>query len=270
MQELPHALPLVQMRQHLIGGVHARAIGDSGTPSFAAAPNARKSDAAESAATRTFLRANKLPAIERSVRSAASRRQSLIPLDAERARPADRRYAERVRVSEWAPCLVGAILVACASAPPPPPAVNAPEEHAPDEPPSAAPVASGAAPERSLPPSTRSYDEALSTPEKLDVNDERVHLTDAQLTGPMRGVLTGCRVASNARVTVKTAVQNGRAIGVTVSVRFERPKSARPPSRAAARAEAKATVKIIACVDHAVRAVVWPPSGRRDSFSTEF
>jgi len=127
------------------------------------------------------------------------------------------------------------------------------------------------APERSLPPSTQSYDEALSTPERLDVNDDRVHLTDAQLTGPVRGVLTGCRVWSNARVTVKTAVQNGRAIGVTVIVRFERPKSAKkPPSRAVLKAEAKASAKIIACVDRATRAVVWPPSSRRDSFTTEF
>ena len=127
------------------------------------------------------------------------------------------------------------------------------------------------APERSLPPSTKSYDEALSTPESLDVHDERVHLTDAQLTGPMRSVPNGCRIPSNARVTVKTAVQAGRAIGVTVSVRFERPKSAKkPPSRAQLKVEAKMSTKIVACVDRAVRAVVWPPSSRRDSFTTEF
>ena len=168
-----------------------------------------------------------------------------------------------------------AILVACASAPAPAAApVNGPEEHddAPDEPAPAATVASVDAPERAAPSSTKSYDEALSTPERLDVNDDRVHLTDAQLTGPMRGVLTGCRMSSSARVTVKTAVQNGRAIGVTVSVRYERPKSTKPkpPSRAAARAEAKMIAKIVTCVDRNVRAVVWPPSGRRDSFTTEF
>ena len=119
------------------------------------------------------------------------------------------------------------------------------------------------APERAAPPSTRSYDEALSTPERLDVNDDRVHLTDAQLTGPIRGVLTGCRVPSNARVTV--------------IVRFEHPSPPKRPSRAAARgaaltakAEAKASAKIITCVDRAVRAVVWPPSSRRDSFATDF
>jgi hypothetical protein len=177
-----------------------------------------------------------------------------------------------VRALDWAACLVGATLVACASAPPPPPVVNAPEEHdaMPDEPTSVAPVASVGAPERSEPSSTKSYDEALATPERLDVHDERVHLTDGQLTGPMRGVLTGCRVPSSARVTIKTAVQRGRAIGVTVDVRFERPKSAKPLSRAGAKAVAKMSAKIVACADRAVRAVVWPPSNRRDSFTTEF
>ena len=176
-----------------------------------------------------------------------------------------------MRLSEWAACLVAATLVACASAPPPPP-VTTPEDHddTPDEPAPASSAANVNTPERSQPPSTKSYDDALSTPEKLDVHDERIHLTDGQLTGPMRGVLTGCRVAANARVTIKTAVQNGRAIGVTVSVKFEHPKASRPPTWAAARAEAKMTKKIVTCVDRAVRGVTWPPSSRRDSFTTEF
>lgn len=165
------------------------------------------------------------------------------------------------------------MLVACASAPPPPPPAPA-EEHDPaaEEPAAPETVTGLDAPERALPPSTKSYDEALSVPEKLDVHDDRAHLTDAQLTGPMRGVLSKCRVPSNARVTIKTAVQNGRAIGVTVSVRFERPKTARPQpqTRYAARAEAKISAKIITCADRATRAVVWPPSSRRDSFTTDF
>lgn len=168
--------------------------------------------------------------------------------------------------------LVSALVVACASAPlAPGPAAHAPEEHdAAAEPAPVVTVTNLEAPERSQPPSTKTYDEALSTPESLDVHDERVHLTDAQLTGPMRGVLTGCRVSGNAKVTIKTAVQYGRAIGVTVNVRFERPRSSRPPSRATLRAEAKIAARIVACADHAVRAVVWPPSSRRDSFTTEF
>jgi hypothetical protein len=181
--------------------------------------------------------------------------------------------------------LLGAILVACGSAPPPAPAAPAApaplatpaapaptkseqQDVAPDGP-SSAPVAAEA-PERSALPSTARYEDALSKPEQLDVRDDRVHLTDGQLIGPIRGVLTGCPVSSNARVTIKTAVQHGRAIGVTVTVRFERPKSAKHQSRAAAKAEAKTARKIVACVDRNVRAVVWPPSSRRDSFTTEF
>jgi len=186
--------------------------------------------------------------------------------------------------SAWVAGAALAALVACASAPPPP-AARATEEHdehderdADAEEPSPAPATTALdAPERARPPSTATYEEALSKPETLDVHDERVHLTDAQLTGPMRGVLDGCRVPPNARVTIKTAVQNGRAIGVTVHVRFEPPK---PPksgkkaqkkvrSKTALEAEAKRAAKIAACADRAVRAIVWPPSRRRDSFTTE-
>jgi hypothetical protein len=125
------------------------------------------------------------------------------------------------------------------------------------------------APERSRPPSTASYDEALSTPEPIDIHDDRVHLTDAQLTSPMGGALVGCRLPANAKVTIKTAVQDGRAIGVTVDVRFEKPKPPKRPNPAAVKAERKAIARIAACVDQNVRAIVWPPSRRRDSFTTE-
>lgn len=169
--------------------------------------------------------------------------------------------------------LLAVTLTACASAPPPPHTTHEDaQESAPDAPPPTTIVNVGA-PERSALASTETYEEALSKPESLDVHDERVQLTDGQLTGPMRPVLNGCRIPSNARVTIKTAVQNGRAIGVTVSVRFERPKTTRPQppqSRAAARYEAKAAAKISTCVDKAVRNLTWPPSKRRDSFTTEF
>jgi hypothetical protein len=167
--------------------------------------------------------------------------------------------------------LVGAIVVGCGSTPPPPAAASPADTKpaSPEEAPAAVsttPVDVPAEP----PPSTASYEEALSTPESLDVHDERVHLTDMQLTGPMGGVLSGCSVPTNARVTIKTAVQRARAIGVTVTVRFERPKSAKPLSKAAAKAESKRSTAIIACVDRAVRVLVWPPSSRRDSFTTEY
>ena len=178
----------------------------------------------------------------------------------------------------WFACgqgvLVAVFASACASAPAPAPVVaaaaepheehHAEEEITPDE------AAHLAMTERTRAPSTATYEEATSTPELLDVNDERAHLTDSQLTGPMRSVLTTCRVPSNARVTIKTAVQNGRAIGVSVHVDFEHPKTMRRIPSSTLRAESKMSSKIVTCADHAVRAVVWPPSRRRDSFTTHF
>src|SRR5688572_5444623 len=83
-------------------------------------------------------------------------------------------------------------LVACGSSPPPPPATPPPEEpEPPPEEPAPAPTTTTTIQGTdSRPPSTASYEEALSVPEPLDVKDDRAHLTDAQLTAPMRGVLT--------------------------------------------------------------------------------
>jgi hypothetical protein len=184
--------------------------------------------------------------------------------------------------------LLALTLVACSSAAPrPPPVAPAPatpvEEPEPTKEEASPPIASSDvvdAPERSRPPSTATYEQAIATPERLDVNDGRPHLDDDQLRAPMRGVITACAMPRNAKVTIKTAVQNGRAIGVTVEVRFDHPPPPGPakrPSRAAAqraaalaKQEAKAKKKIGGCIDHAVRMLVWPPSGRRDSFTTEF
>lgn len=172
------------------------------------------------------------------------------------------------------------VLCGCASsaahAPPTPPApVQEEPPDAPEEEPPSSTAAAVDAPERTRPPSTASYEQAMSKPEPVDTEDHRVQLTDAQLRGPMNGVLNGCRVPGNARVTIKTAVQFGRAIGVTVDVRFEHPvtpgkRLSRSAAAATARSEAKTKKKVVSCVDHAVREVVWPPSNRRDSFTTEF
>jgi hypothetical protein len=198
-----------------------------------------------------------------------------------------------MRLSGSAAWLAAALSVACACAsacasapPPPPPAAAAPaadeqdDDSALDDAPdaaagavaSAAPSTSFDAPERYAPPSTKSYEEAMSTPEPIKIDDERIHLTDGQLNGPMRGVTYGCKVPSNAHLTIKTAVQFGRAIGVTVTVTYKRPKSykAPKPGSKAAKAAAKRTAKLVTCIDTAVRAIVWPPSPRRDSFTTEF
>jgi hypothetical protein len=182
-------------------------------------------------------------------------------------------------------------MAACASAPPrPPPSAPPAESSAPEEElepegddapasSSSTPMVTLETPERTRAASTASYEQALSSPEKLDPKDDRVHLTDSQLRAPMGGVLNGCGVPRYAKVVIKTAVQHGRAIGVTVEVKVPHaPQTkAKHPSPAAAKAaakaakrEAKAIKKTTLCIDHAVRAVVWPPSNRRDSFTTEF
>jgi hypothetical protein len=141
-----------------------------------------------------------------------------------------------------------------------------------------------------LPPNA-SYEEALAIPESLDVQDERAHLTDVQLMNPVRNVPGNCRIPSRAKVTVKVAVREGRAIGVTVLVAFDVPppstskavgstKSTNASKRAAAaaakaakaraKAEAESKTKTIECFDSAVRALTWPPNARRDSFTTVY
>ena len=161
-------------------------------------------------------------------------------------------------------------LVACGSAPKKEAApLPADEPEPPAEDPAPATTTTATIPTNTEPASTATYEEALSTPEPL-VNDGRAQLTDAQLTAPMKGIINGCRLPTNAHVTIKTAVQNGRAIGVTVTVRIDRPKTKRPPPRSQVKADAKLSTKITGCLDKAVREQSWPPSKRRDSFTTEF
>lgn len=177
------------------------------------------------------------------------------------------------------------MLVACASAPPPPaaPAPSPPSSPSPspsppaetehdEEPPAPLAAAIGAPDAGAAPPSTATFEQATAAPEPVGLDDNRVHLTDNQLTEPMRGVLARCRVPANARVTIKTAIQYGRAIGVSVLVELPRPpKLAKPvrPSRRA-KAQAKTVARVTACADQAVRALSWPPSRRRDAFTTTF
>lgn len=74
-------------------------------------------------------------------------------------------------------------------------------------------------------------------------------LTDAQLAAPIGNALSTCGVPDDMSVTVKVAVKNGRAVGVTVEAPNDR---------------------IAACVDRAVRRLRWPSSPRLDSFTTRF
>ena len=168
--------------------------------------------------------------------------------------------------------LLAIVLLACGSTPKKEPAPLPPDDPEPptEEPAPTPTTTTSTIPTNTQPASTASYEEALSTPEPLDVKDGHPQLTDAQLTAPMKGIINGCRLPSNAHITVKTAVQNGRAIGVTVTVRIDRPKTKRPPPRAQVKADQKLSAKITGCVDKAVREQNWPPSKRRDSFTTEF
>lgn len=163
--------------------------------------------------------------------------------------------------------------IACGRQPPPAPPPQpeipeaAPEEVTPPPPP----------PPTKAPPAlaaNASYEEALAIPEELNAQDERAHLTDAQLMGPVRNVPGNCRIPRKAKVTAKVAVQEGRAIGVTITVALYKPETKKRPSARAAKEQAKRDAKVIAkvteCFDTAIRAMQWPPNARRDSFTTVY
>lgn len=145
-----------------------------------------------------------------------------------------------------------------------------PEAHDAEAPEPVAAPTEATPPAEPAPPSTASYDEAMAKPESLDAQDTRAQLDDRQLSAPMASVMSKCSIPKKAKATVRVAVQNGHAIGVTVTVAFDKPKNAKPASKATLTAENKAKQKIVTCVDQAVRALTWPPSPRRDSFVTQF
>ncbi|MDB4947291.1 MAG: Adenylate cyclase [Labilithrix sp.] len=78
-------------------------------------------------------------------------------------------------------------------------------------------------------------------------------LTDAQLSGPMKNAsfISGCGAPDSMKVTVKVAVKNGRAVGVSVYPN--------PPNPGVA-----------SCVDRHVRGLGWPPNAKMDFFTTTY
>jgi hypothetical protein len=78
-------------------------------------------------------------------------------------------------------------------------------------------------------------------------------LTDAQLSAPMKNAsfISGCGAPDSMKVTVRVAVKNGRAYGVTVSTN--------PPN-----------ATVAACVDRHVRGLAWPSNPKMDSFTTTY
>lgn len=143
--------------------------------------------------------------------------------------------------------LFAVVTCACASTSPPPqaPAVDLPET----------PKGSiGATTPRATPPAddTTTYEEALSRPAPPRTPGS-VSLTDAQLAGPMHNAtfINACGAPDDMHVTVRVAVSNGHAVGVTVATH--------PPNDTVAR-----------CVDGAVRRMSWPSSPELDAVVTTF
>jgi len=78
-------------------------------------------------------------------------------------------------------------------------------------------------------------------------------LTDAQLGAPMRNAsfISGCGAPDSMKVTVKVAVKNGRAVGVSV---YPNPPNA----------------GVAACIDRHVRGLSWPAHPKMDFFTTTY
>lgn len=104
-------------------------------------------------------------------------------------------------------------------------------------------------------PSGPSYESAIAgnnlelAPGTKDVPD----LSDSQLSYPMREgtFLDTCGVPNSTKVTVKVAIRNGHAVGVSAY--------ANPSNR-----------EMAWCVERQVRGLSWPSSAKMDSFITTY
>ncbi len=101
-----------------------------------------------------------------------------------------------------------------------------------------------------------SYEQALATNnQEISMGGPKggPDLTDAQLSAPMRNAafISGCGAPDSMKVTVKVAVKNGRAWGVSVYT---------TPSNPA----------VASCIDRHVRGLGWPPNAKMDSFTTTY
>jgi hypothetical protein len=101
-----------------------------------------------------------------------------------------------------------------------------------------------------------SYEQALaSNNQEINMGGGKggPDLTDAQLSAPMKNAafISGCGAPDSMKVTVRVAVKNGRAFGVSVYTN--------PPNPA-----------VTACVDRHVRGLSWPPNAKMDSFTTTY
>jgi len=143
--------------------------------------------------------------------------------------------------------LVLACLAACGEPPPPPRAPTTAPTRARSREPTARPLKG---PDHST---GMSYDDALSIPEDASSLAGERELSNRELSQPMQGssFLGDCNVPDATHVTVKVAIRDGAAMGVTVTTDPDDPTVAE-------------------CVDKAVRALSWPASKHRDSFTTTY
>jgi hypothetical protein len=101
-----------------------------------------------------------------------------------------------------------------------------------------------------------SYEAALnSNVESVDMENRNAgpDLTDSQLKRPLDNAsfIDGCGLPASAHATVKVAIKNGHAIGVTVTTN--------PPSPGAA-----------SCIDAHVRRLEWPSNPKLDSMTVNY
>jgi hypothetical protein len=110
-------------------------------------------------------------------------------------------------------------------------------------------------------PGTPGYSGGTSFESILNNNNEEIvmgqsstpDLTRAQLAAPLAraSFISACGAPDDMKVTVQVAVQNGRAIGVTVGTN--------PPNPGVA-----------ACIDRSVRGLAWPSSPKKDFVTTSY
>lgn len=100
-----------------------------------------------------------------------------------------------------------------------------------------------------------SYEQALnSNVETVDLEHKSgPDLTDSQLKRPLDNAsfIDGCGLAGSAHATVKVAIKNGHAVGVTVTTS--------PPNPGAG-----------ACIDAHVRRLEWPANAKMDSMTVNY
>jgi hypothetical protein len=98
-----------------------------------------------------------------------------------------------------------------------------------------------------------SYDDALAIPEDLGAIKNEKDLSDDEVAAPMQSgaYLQTCEAPDSMKVTIRVAVRDGHALGVSVTT---------DPDDGA----------IAECVDKAVRELTWPVSHRRETMTTRF